>query len=128
MGVAHTLTRCMFWSDNILRKEDIEGRRMTVVLSQKDIIVDADSVGRYLTRGKGIKAIDNHRGDEWKEWHWSEHGLDVLKWLDGPNYAEIFNTRTDREILVQILMNCCKGTFDPIPKRVPTTNVGFRLA
>lgn len=118
MGAAHTLTRRMSWSDNILWKEDVEGRRMTVVLSQRDIIVDAESVGMYLTREGGVSAIGDHRGDEWKKWCWSGKGLDVL-WLDGLNHAEVFNTRADRQILIQVLMNYCKGSFDPIPKRGP---------
>ena len=67
MGAAHTLARPMFWSDNFLWKEDVERRRMTVMLSERDIIVDAEGVGRYLTREKGERAVDDHQGDEWKE-------------------------------------------------------------
>jgi pimeloyl-ACP methyl ester carboxylesterase len=52
MGVSHTLARHFFWSENILWKEDMEGRNVTVSLSGKDLIVDTESVGRYLTSGK----------------------------------------------------------------------------
>ena len=116
MGAAHTLTRRMFWSDNVLWKEEIEGRRMTVVLSQNDIIVDAESVGKYLTRNKGVKAADDHRGGEWKKWKWDGRGLNVL-WFEGLNHAEVFNAKNDREILIRILMNYFKGENDRIPKR-----------
>jgi pimeloyl-ACP methyl ester carboxylesterase len=108
MGAAHTLARRMFWSDNILWKEDVEGRKMTVMLSERDIIVDAKAVGRYLTREKGMRAVDDHRGDEWKRWTWKGEGLDVL-WFDGLNHAELFDAKADREILIRVLMNYCKG-------------------
>ena len=118
MGVAHTLTRRIFWSDNVLWKEEVDGRRMTVLLSQNDIIVDTESVGRYLTRKKGVSAANDHRDDEWKKWAWKGIGLDVV-WLDGLNHAEVFYAKADREILVRILMNYCKGDNEQIPKRGP---------
>jgi hypothetical protein len=49
MGVSHTLSRHFFWSENILWKEDLDGRNVTVSLSGKDLIVDTESVGRYMT-------------------------------------------------------------------------------
>jgi pimeloyl-ACP methyl ester carboxylesterase len=51
MGVSHTLSRHFFWSENILWKEDLDGRNVTVSLSGKDLIVDTESVGRYMTSG-----------------------------------------------------------------------------
>jgi len=51
MGVSHTLSRHFFWSENILWKEDLDGRNVTVSLSGKDLIVDTESVGKYMTSG-----------------------------------------------------------------------------
>lgn len=51
MGVSHTLSRHFFWSENILWKEDLDGRNVTVSLSGKDLIVDTESVGRYMSSG-----------------------------------------------------------------------------
>lgn len=51
MGVSHTLSRHFFWSESILWKEDLEGRNVTVSLSGRDLIVDTESVGRYLAAG-----------------------------------------------------------------------------
>lgn len=51
MSVSHTLSRHFFWSENILWKEDLDGRNVTVSLSGKDLIVDTESVGRYMTSG-----------------------------------------------------------------------------
>jgi hypothetical protein len=49
MGVSHTLSRHFFWNENVLWKEDLEGRRTTVSLSGRDLIVDTEAVGRYLS-------------------------------------------------------------------------------
>jgi pimeloyl-ACP methyl ester carboxylesterase len=51
MGVSHTLARHFFWSENILWKEDIGDRNLTVSLSGRDLIVDTNSVGRYMASG-----------------------------------------------------------------------------
>jgi hypothetical protein len=48
MGVAHTLSRTFFWSQNILWKEDLIVHRATVFLSGKDSIINAPQVRRYL--------------------------------------------------------------------------------
>jgi hypothetical protein len=53
MGVSHTLARHFFWSENILWKEELEGRNVTVSLSGKDLIVDTESVGRYMASRNG---------------------------------------------------------------------------
>jgi hypothetical protein len=51
MGVAHTLSRTFFWSDNILWKNDITERQVTIFLSGKDSIVNAPLVYAYLRDG-----------------------------------------------------------------------------
>lgn len=51
MGVSHTLSRHFFWNENVLWKKDLEGRRVTVSLSGRDLIVDTEAVGRYLSEG-----------------------------------------------------------------------------
>ncbi|EXJ94686.1 hypothetical protein A1O1_03083 [Capronia coronata CBS 617.96] len=48
MGVAHTLSRTFFWSQNILWKDDLFAHRATVFLSAKDSIINAPQVRRYL--------------------------------------------------------------------------------
>ncbi|KAH7053500.1 hypothetical protein B0J12DRAFT_58231 [Macrophomina phaseolina] len=48
MGVAHTICRCFFWSENIMWKEDLADRDVTVSLSGQDLIIDARTVGAYL--------------------------------------------------------------------------------
>jgi predicted transcriptional regulator len=48
MGVSHTLARHLFWSENILLKEDLEGRNVTVNLLGKYLIVDTELVSKYV--------------------------------------------------------------------------------
>ena len=51
MGVSHTLSRHFFWFENILWKKDFEGRKITVSLAGRDLIVNSEAVRRYLTSG-----------------------------------------------------------------------------
>jgi hypothetical protein len=53
MSVSHTLSRHFFWNENVLWKKDIGRRRVTVSLSGRDLIVDTEAVGRYLSTGLG---------------------------------------------------------------------------
>jgi pimeloyl-ACP methyl ester carboxylesterase len=51
MCISHTLSRRFFWSENILWKEDLAGRNVTVSLSGRDLIVNTETVGRYISSG-----------------------------------------------------------------------------
>ena len=53
MGVAHTLSRTFFWSQNILWKEDLLKHDATVFLSGKDSIISAPKVRVYLEDATG---------------------------------------------------------------------------
>jgi hypothetical protein len=63
IGVAHTLSRRFFWSENILWKEELgvnDGQRTaTVVLSGNDDIVNARAVRQYLTTST-LNASSSH--------------------------------------------------------------------
>ena len=48
-GVSHTLGRHFFWNENVLWKKDLGGRKLTVSLGGKDLIVNTEAVGRYLS-------------------------------------------------------------------------------
>lgn len=54
MGVSHTLSRHFFWNENILWKKDFSNRKVTVSLGGRDLIVDTESVGKYLAESKKI--------------------------------------------------------------------------
>jgi len=48
MGVSHSLSRCFFWSENVLWKNDIGHRPVTIILAGQDLIVNTKAVGDYL--------------------------------------------------------------------------------
>ncbi|KFY38600.1 hypothetical protein V495_06464 [Pseudogymnoascus sp. VKM F-4514 (FW-929)] len=117
MGAAHTLARRFAWTENILWKEDVAGRRWTVLLSEKDIIVAADAIGRYLTRPEGVSALDDERrASEWRTTKWTGGELDVL-WLKGLNHAEVFDTKRDRKMVIDIALNYSSGESRDVATR-----------
>ena len=98
MGVSHTLSRRFFWSENILWRHEIENRSVTVVLSGKDLIVNTESVARYLTRTQD----EDSREQAWKHKKWTGRGLDIL-WFDELDHAQVFDSKQNRRILVNII-------------------------
>jgi len=52
MNVSHTLSRHFFWNENVLWLKDLEGRNVTVCLGGRDLIVDTEAVGRYLSQAQ----------------------------------------------------------------------------
>lgn len=98
MGVAHTLGRRFFWSENILWKSDIKDRRTTVVISGKDLIVDTEAVGRYLAADDSGTVIDEH----WKDRTWKGNGLDIL-WFNDLDHAQVFDSKANCDILVNVV-------------------------
>lgn len=61
MAAAYTLARRVCCPDSVSWKEDPQGRRWTILLSELDIIVAADAIGKYLTSPEGVKALDDDR-------------------------------------------------------------------
>lgn len=55
MGVSHTLARHFFWNENVLWKKDIGDRKVTVSLGGRDLIVNTEAVGRYLSGNEPVK-------------------------------------------------------------------------
>ena len=55
MGVSHTLARHFFWNENVLWKKDVAGKKVTVSLGGRDLIVNTEAVGRYLTSDWGTE-------------------------------------------------------------------------
>jgi pimeloyl-ACP methyl ester carboxylesterase len=98
-NVAHTLGRCFFWAENILWKEEISGRRATVALMGRDLIMNTDSVGRYLCN-------DSKGNGAWKSKSWTGEGLDVL-WYNDLDHAQVFDRAIDRSLLVKAINSYC---------------------
>ena len=109
IGAAHTLARRFSWSEHIMWKEDLIGRQWTIFLSEKDIIVDAENLGRYLTRKPGIKAIEDKRSHEWKsDLGWISDNLNVIL-LPGLNHAESFDFKETRAMIIATALEYCKA-------------------
>lgn len=128
-GVAYTLGRHFFWSENILWSGRIlelakRGMNITVSLGERDEIVDAQAVRRYLTRrtdqdlvletdanGRGHsdgKAESSVKMGGCKTGPREHNGLEVL-WFDGLGHAQVFDTRETRRKLVNILVKYSRG-------------------
>ena len=109
MGVAHTLSRRFFWSENILWKHDLQGRRVTVVLSGQDLIVATEAVGQYLKGGKR-QGLESEMVADWKTEPWQGTGLDVL-WFQDLDHAQVFDTKATRNrVLTAARAYCSPGS------------------
>lgn len=113
MGVAHTLARRFSWSQNIIWKEDLEvegkdnndsKRKVTVMLSGKDLIVDTEAVGQYLmnsSSGEDTVAPAEDAGT-WKNRPWTGTGLEVV-WHEKLDHAQVFDSEKTRRGLVNAI-------------------------
>lgn len=97
LGVAHTLARRFSWNANIIWKEDLGDRNVTVVLCGQDLIVDAEAVGQYLL---GSSEGAGNRTDAWKRKPWVGSGLEVL-WYDQLDHAQVFDREETRRPVIQ---------------------------
>ncbi|KXT03339.1 hypothetical protein AC578_3945 [Pseudocercospora eumusae] len=110
-GVAHTLARRFFWSENVLWLDDLSplmrkyGMRVTVSLAGRDLIVKTDAVGRYLAAAKPRK--DGKWDDDWKEKAWAGKGLEMI-WNEDTDHAQVFDSAKKRERLVQVVRTYCE--------------------
>ena len=75
---------------------------MTVVLGGKDLIVDTDVVGRYLTGADN----EGRETESWKKGVWKGEGLDVL-WFRELDHAQVFDKKTTRGRLVSVVRRYC---------------------
>jgi len=70
-------------------KEDLDGeRRVAVVLSEVDQIVDAKAVRKYLTGEENLR--------------WERDRLEVL-WYPGLDHATVWDTKERREPMLEIV-------------------------
>ncbi|KAF1935761.1 hypothetical protein EJ02DRAFT_428129 [Clathrospora elynae] len=97
MMVAQTLARHFFWAQNILWKEDLRGRDVTVSLGGRDLIVDTETVGKYVN-GVDLKGEDRR----WKDNEWKGHGLETL-WWPIADHAQVFERADSRAKLAEVL-------------------------
>lgn len=114
MCVAHTITRRFDWSENVMWKEDMRGRVMTVALADEDIIMDTFALREYLvdddvlnTRAHNARELLQKEGiGRYHRSKEDERGVDII-WYDGLNHAEIWDSAKDWRPLVEILHRYC---------------------
>lgn len=108
MGAAHSITRRFDWSVNVLWREELKGRTVTVVLASEDIILDTRAVQKYLAEDEELNPhvfdakdlpLSGHRD--------AREGLDII-WLDGLNHSEVFESAAAWRPLVPILHGYCE--------------------
>ncbi|EPS40897.1 hypothetical protein H072_5204 [Dactylellina haptotyla CBS 200.50] len=100
--VAHTLCRRFFWAENILWKEDLQGRDVVVYLGERDLIVDTASVKKYLTgdwdcerqdgEGGVITTAEFSKAGAWEETDERGGKLKVV-WCEGLDHAQVFDEK-----------------------------------
>ena len=116
IAVANTLGRHFFWTDNILWKEDMRDRKVTVVLSGQDLIVNTEAVGRYLAEDvPGYERFltedesSSSQIDTWKDLSWKGEGLDVL-WFETLDHAQVFEKVRHYRRLVEVVRSYSADT------------------
>lgn len=112
MGVAHTLSRRFFWSQNILWRHEIGNRPITVSLCGKDLIVDTESVGRYLAGGEEGLSCESQ---VWKHMKWNGEGLDLI-WFHDLDHAQVFDNKRTYQALIDVIQGYCGMKGHAVPE------------
>jgi len=105
MCVAHTITRRFDWTNNVLWKDDMKGRTITIALASEDIILDPFALHDYLLSDDELAARSHKPRDLLRNHHSS--GLDVV-WFDGINHSEMFDKAEHWQPLVTVLHSYCR--------------------
>lgn len=104
MMVSHTLARHFFWAQNILWKEDLRGRDATISLGGRDLIVDTETVGKY------IADVDlKSENQAWKERQWAGNGLETV-WWPTCDHAQVFERADGRKKLGDVIRRYVEQT------------------
>ena len=88
--ISRALSRHFFWAENVLWKEELDGRKVGVVLCGADQIVNAKEVGKYLT------------GEQELNRRWEMDGLEVL-FYPGLDHGVVFDTKERRKPMLDIV-------------------------
>ena len=93
IGVAHTLARTFFWSENVLWKEDLQQHPTTVYLGSKDSIINASQVRTYLEEiGQIVSSYAVGAETSMAHEKSDEHNGDLcVVWCEGLNHGQVFD-------------------------------------
>lgn len=119
--VAHCLGRHFFWYDNVLWRDELmalvkRGLRVTISIGGRDLIIDAEAVAKYVTEhvvpdptvANDHMELDSGEGSvNFKQRKWTGSGLDLMWWEDY-DHAQVFYTKRDRGVLVDVIDKYCR--------------------
>lgn len=123
-GVAHALGRRFFWSQKVMWNKDVDdlihgGKRLTVSLAGKDLIVNCEAVKRYLINSGTNQAggYDDYKDEEslslsseensWKPKEWSGNGMEVLC-FEQLDHGQVFDKSATRARLIRAVREYCE--------------------
>lgn len=92
-GIAHSICRHFFWTQNVLWKEELGERKCVVSVGGRDLIIDVEQVWEYLTDGQG-GVVGQGMKKVWTGGKWSVH------WFGDADHAQVFDTKERRKGLV----------------------------
>lgn len=108
MMAAHTVTRRFVWTENMLWKEEYEGKKVGMVVSGRDIILNGPRLLQYLIADQpeiersSIGALNGAERIKCGE-------LEVL-WFKNLNHAEVFENQKEMKALVDMVWEFCCET------------------
>lgn len=119
-GIALVLGRHFFWRENIIWKEELlnkggSKRRAAVCLASRDLIVDTQSVARYLVNDTGLTDLANDHSlsqDEELAAVFDEGGtrtnagLDLF-WFTGLDHAQVFDKPQNFGRVLKVVEEFC---------------------
>jgi hypothetical protein len=112
MCVAHTLFRTFFWSENILWKQDIADKRVSIFLGGRDQIIDAKQIRMYLTESQDFvdEGLDQDGSFRLSEgvWNAPNEQLKVV-FSEELDHAQIFDSKRRLPALVDEVLRHSVG-------------------
>ncbi|KAK9482513.1 hypothetical protein V1527DRAFT_476098 [Lipomyces starkeyi] len=109
MGVAHTLGRRFFWSENILWKQDLCDRHVTIFLAEKDNIVHTEQVRAYLLNHPTGREIAKD-GDGKIMFH--DQKILKVVWCENLHHGHVFDAKIWRKRLVNEALEHSAQTYN----------------
>ncbi len=107
MEAAHAVIRRFVWTENVLWREELQGRTYGIVLSGRDIIFDAGRCMEYLLEG--------HANVE-RSFFGDVQGAELVKagsmeilWFKHLNHAEVFEVADKGKLLADLVWRYCSS-------------------
>lgn len=100
--IAFNLARRFCWREHLLWREDLLGCPTTLIIGEKDCVVDANAITAYITKGLAVSDGEEKRAGPALQWNWEDRkrwvnsveewkgeGLEVV-WLEGYDHGQGF--------------------------------------